>query len=242
MKVSDKQNQQCHQILPIDDDEQVLAIYRHHIFAYIVPALAATLVIAVLMGLASLMTTPTSLGGSAIIPVEYQKITIGAAIILSAATAVFMLVPIWLRAQEHIVLTNEAILQVLQPALFASKVSQTSLDHIADVSVRQDFLGTILGYGKLTVETPGEQDNYEYVYLPNPKEAAREIIEAQENFVAALQSGSLPSKCGNAAHSEVNQSKNVSVSAEEYRAFQEFQRFQKQQKQTSEQSDNNTQA
>ena len=232
MNVSDKQDRQCHQILPIDPDEKVLAVYKHHIFAYIVPVLGAVLVITILMGLAALMTSQTSLGGNPIISVEYQNITFGAALLLSIATAIFMFIPIWLRSQEHIVLTNEAILQVLQPALFASKVSQTGLDHIADVSVRQDFLGTILGYGKLTVETPGEQDNYEYVYLSSPREAAREIIEAQEIFVAALQSGNLQPKPGSASLTGAV-SQRISVNAEEYQAFQKFQQFEQQQKQTS---------
>lgn len=227
MKVTPKQDKQCHQILPIDADEKVLAIYRHHIFAYMLPILTAVLVIVVLMGLAVLLSSQTSLSGNSIIASDYQKYAYGTAIVLSIATAFFTYIPVWLRLQEYIVLTDEAILQVLQPALFASKVSQISLDRIDDVSVRQDFLGTILGYGKLSIETPGEQDNYEYKYLPLPRDAAREIIEAHENFAAALESGRLPTTLGTAANIATTAAPaqgNVSVDAEEYKAFLRFQK------------------
>lgn len=229
MKVTPKQDQQCHQMLPIDSDEKVIAIYRHHGFVYVLPLLAGGLVIVILMGLAALLSSHAFFGGTSIVPIEYQAYVYGTAGVLSILTAIFTLIPIWLRSKEYIVLTDEAVLQVLQPALFANKVSQTSLEGVSDVSVRQDFLGTLLGYGKLSIETPGEQDNYEYKYLPQPREAAREIIEAHEDFSAALQSGRLPSTLGNAPASEAvttNPSQSVSVNAAEYQAFLRFQQEQ----------------
>ena len=230
MKVTPKQDKQCHQVLPIDSDEKVLAIYKHHGFVYVLPLLTGGLVIVILMGLATLLSSQTFLGGAPIVAVEYQKYVYGTAIVLSVLTAIFTFIPVWLRSQEYIVLTDEAVLQVLQPALFANKVSQTSLEGVSDVSVRQDFWGTMLGYGKLSIETPGEQDNYEYKYLPQPREAAREIIEAHEDFSAALQSGRLPTSLGSAPSAEatkvVSSSTAVSVDAAEYQAFLRFQQQQ----------------
>ena len=226
MKVTPKQDQQCHQMLPIDSDEKVLAIYRHHGFVYVLPLLAGGLVIVILVGLAALLSNQT-VGGSAIVATEYQKYVYVTAIVLSILTAVFTTIPIWLRSKEYVVLTDEAVLQVLRPGLFANKVSQTSLEGVSDVSVRQDFPGTILGYGKLTIETPGEQDNYEYTYLPQPRDAAREIIEAHEDFSAALQSGRLPTTLGSVTNTETANatpsSAAVSVDAAEYQAFLQFQ-------------------
>ena len=226
MNISSKQDRQCHETLPIDPDEKVLAVYRHHILAYLIPILLAVTVIAVVVGLTMLMTSQTSLGAEPIIGERYQRQAFGIAIALSVATVIFTFIPVWLRLQEHIVLTDEAVLQVLQPGLFASKVSQTGLERIADVSVRQDFLGTIFGYGKLSIETPGEQDNYEYTYLPNARSAAREIIDAHENFAAALGGGHLPTTLGsanNAATYTAPQPSTVSVDAEAYQAFVKFQ-------------------
>ena len=229
MKVTPKQDQQCHQMLPIDSDEKVLAIYRHHGFVYVAPIVAGGLVIGVLMGLSTLLTK-LDFSGTPIVTAEYQKYVFGVAGVLSILTAIFTLIPIWLRSKEYIVLTDEAVLQVLQPALFANKVSQTSLEGVSDVSVRQDFLGTMLGYGKLSIETPGEQDNYEYTYLPQPRDAAREIIEAHEDFSAALQSGRLPTTLGSASNGAINATPAtaMSVNAAEYQAFLQFQQQQSQ--------------
>lgn len=213
-------------MLPIDPDEKVIAIYRHHIIAYLIPIFLALAVIVVIVGLTMLMTSQTNLGAEPIIAERYQHQTFAIAIVLSVVTLIFTFIPVWLRLQEHIVLTNEAVLQVLQPGLFASKVSQIGLERIGDVSVRRDFLGTIFGYGKLSIETPGEQDNYEYTFLPNGRSAACEIIEAHENFAAALGGGHLPTTLGspsNAATYTAPQPNTVSVDAEAYQAFVKFQ-------------------
>ena len=233
MTISPAQDKQCHEALPIDADEKVLSIYRHHAIAYVQPILTAVLVIILLMGLAVLVSSHTSFGGDPIVPVDYQRYVYGTAIVLSVVTALFTAMPVWLRMQEYLVLTDEAVLQVLQPALFSSKVSQIGLEHLSDVSVRQDFLGTIFGYGKLTIETPGEQDDYEYMYLPHPRDAAREITEAHENFAAALESGRLPTTMGTppaaAASAIVPPEGKVAVDAQEYQAFLRFQQQGRQQ-------------
>ena len=215
-------------MLPIDADEKVLAIYRHHGFVYVGPILASGLVIMILIGLAGLLTKLT-FSGTTIVAADYQKYVFGVVGVLSILTAIFTLIPLWLRSREYIVLTDEAVLQVLQPALFANKVSQTSLEGVSDVSVRQDFLGTMFGYGKLSIETPGEQDNYEYTHLPQPREAARQIIEAHEDFSAALQSGRLPTTLGSTSDVGVANAAPataVSVDAAEYQAFLQFQQQQ----------------
>jgi uncharacterized membrane protein YdbT with pleckstrin-like domain len=130
-----------------------------------------------------------------------------------------------LRSQEVVVLTEEAVLQVLQPSLFASKVSQLNLAHIADVSVRQNFMGTIFGFGKITVETPGEQDNYEFTMLPRPQASAREIIAAHENFQAAVESGRMPTTLGKA------QPQTPQIDPQQYQQFLQYQQMVEKQKQ-----------
>jgi len=213
-------------MLPIDPDEKVLAIYRHHFTAYLFPFLLGVVVVTILLGLAMLLTSSTKVSADPIIPNDYQDLVLAIAGLLSVAAVVFTFIPIWLRSQEHIVLTDEAILQVLQPALFATKVSQTSLERIADVSIHQDFLGTIFGYGTLVVETPGEQDNYDYRFLPHPRESAREIIEAHENFAAALESGQRPTTLGAkdpASMKDRAAEKQITLTPEEYKAFLKYQ-------------------
>ncbi|MCA9326893.1 hypothetical protein KDA14_00005, partial [Candidatus Saccharibacteria bacterium] len=109
------------------------------------------------------------------------------------------------------------------------KVSQLNLAHLADVTSRQDFFGTIFGFGHLTVETPGEQDNYEFSVLANANAAAKDVIEAHENFQAALESGRIPTTFqGKPAITVNGPQAPVNIDPDQYRQFLEFQKMQQQ--------------
>jgi uncharacterized membrane protein YdbT with pleckstrin-like domain len=216
MQISEKQNKVMHSMLPIDDDEEILSIYKHHWFAYVSQWVIAIILVIVILGLAAFMVT--FIGGEAT-NANYKMAIMGGAVALSALVAIFTLVPAWLKSQEFLVLTDEAILQTLQPALFAAKTSQLSLQHINDVTVRKDFFGTMFGYGQITVETPGEQDNYIFSMLPNPDAAAREIVAAHENFEAALESGRMPTTL------KAAQPKAPDIDPEQYEQFLQYQQM-----------------
>lgn len=132
----------------------------------------------------------------------------------------FAFIPTWLKSQERLILTEESILQVLQPGVFANKVSQLGLQHVNDVSVRQGFFGNIFNFGMVTIETPGEQQNYVFPMVKNAQLAAREIIEAHESYDAALQSGRVPSNYGDIA--AVSAKANYQVGRDEYEEFLAF--------------------
>ncbi len=224
MSVTKKQDEYCHEVLPIDDDENVLDVFRHHPFAYILPILIAAFVVALLLGLATLMTSAHAFGAETIISPPFRTYIFEAAAVLSVLVIVFAYIPVYLRLQEKLVLTDEAVFQVLQPSLFSSKISQVSLERIADVTIRQDFLGNLMGYGKISIETPGEQDNYEYVYMPTPHNAAKQIIEAHENFTAALESGRLPTTLGSAPMgASTNFQAPITVDPVQYQRFLAYQ-------------------
>ena len=121
-----------------------------------------------------------------------------------AVVAAFSFIPVWIRKQETLVLTEEALLQIKKPSLFASKVSQLNLQHVADVTVRQDTIGSMFGFAHLTIETPGEQDNYEFSVVGGAREYAKKIIEAHENYAAALESGRIHSTLGEDTFSQNN--------------------------------------
>jgi hypothetical protein len=195
MPISAQTDKSLHRNLPIDADEKILAVFKHHWFAYASSWVIGVVMVLVVMGVAVAFTAtaqPDSLTD------QYRVIILAGASLLSAVILVGTGLPVYLRSQELLVLTEEALLQVLQPSLFNGKVSQLSLQHIADVSVKQDFFGTMLGFGHISVETPGEQNNYQFSMLPDPHSAARQIINAHENFDAALQGGRLPTKLSTA--------------------------------------------
>jgi len=220
MAIDPKLNAQLHKRLPIGDYEEILGVFRHHWFVYVSIWFIGFFAVIAIMASAVAFTTPASDAQGA--ANQYDSIILGVAIVLSALAAVATTIPAWLKSQEQLVVTDEAVLQVLQPSLFGSKISQLSLQHVADVSVRKDFFGSILGFGAVTIETPGEQANYTFSAIPSPDAAAKVLIEAHENFIAALESGRLPTsirKDGQDSHS-------VTVDAVEYQKFLDFQQYQ----------------
>jgi hypothetical protein len=223
MQISPQADKFLHSKLPIDEDEKILAIYRHHWFAYAASWIVAIVVVVVVMGLAYIFT---SLGGDTSPLAAHKSQVMAIASVFCILILLGSLIPVYLRSQEQVVLTEEALLQVVQPSLFASKIDQLSLQHISDVSVKQDFFGTLLGYGYITVETPGEQNNYQFATLPNPHAAAREIISAHENFDAALQGGRMPSTLGSPASQGMQQ-----IDPHQYQQFLAYQRMVAQQQQ-----------
>ncbi len=224
MQVTPQSDKFLHSKLPIDEDEKILAVYKHHWFAYVSSWLIGAIIVVIIMGLAVIFT---SMGGDNSVLTERR----GQVLTIAGAFSVFVMlgafVPVYLRSQEQVVLTEEALLQVLQPSLFASKIDQLSLQHITDVSVKQDFFGTLLGYGHITIETPGEQDNYQFSSLPNPHASAREIIRAHENFDAALQAGLMPSTLGTPAATQ----QPPQIDPQQYQQFLAYQQMLAQQQQ-----------
>lgn len=217
MSVSPQADKFLHEKLPIDEDEKILGIYKHHWFAYASSWIVGVIIVLLTMGIAlafAMYTHSNGAGGS-----DPSTVILAGAGLFSALILIGTSLPVYLRSQEQLVLTEEALLQVLQPSLFASKIDQLSLQHIADVSVQQDFFGTMLGYGHLTIETPGEQNNYQFSMLPDPHRAAREIIAAHENFDAALQGGRLESTLG------VTPQRMPQIDPQQYQQFLQYQQM-----------------
>jgi len=220
MEVKERDDRYMHSRLPIGADEKILAIYKHHWFSYATIWAVGLLVIVVVMGIAVLLTTVMAGDNSAL--AERKSLIISGALVFSVLVAIFTFIPVYLKAQEQVVLTEEALLQILQPTVFASKISQLNLQHMADVSVRQDFFGTIFDFGKVSVETPGEQDNYEFFAIPHPKDAAKRIIEAHEDYQAALESGRLPTTLGGPASRPQAQ---PAIDPQQYQQFLQYQQM-----------------
>ncbi len=220
MAIDSKLNERLHKRLPIGADEEILGVFRHHWFVYVSIWLIGFFAVVAIMAAAVAFTAPA--GSSETVTSQYRSVVLAGAGFFSALAAIATTIPAWLKSQEQLVVTDEAVLQVLQPSLFGSKVSQLSLQHVADVSVRKDFFGSLLGFGAVTIETPGEQANYTFSAVPSPDAAAKVLIEAHENFIAALESGRLPTsirKNGQQEHS-------VTVDATEYQKFLDFQQYQ----------------
>lgn len=236
MKATKAQEEFLHFKLPIDKDEVIIGVYRHHPIAYIMPLLLGLFMVLVIAGLAYAMTSATLFGTEPIVSPTYQQYVMLGVGGLSVLILLFAYIPAWIKMQDQLVLTDESLLQLLQTSLFSDKVSQLSLQHVADVTVRSGFWGNVFGYGHITVETPGEQDNYEYDFLPNAGEVAREVSEAHENFISALESGRMHTDFRNAdlnsprmqaiRQNQSAQAPSITVDPAEYQKFLDYQKQQ----------------
>lgn len=199
--------------LPIDDDEKIIAIYKHHWFAIASSLLFVAFVAVVILGLAAMILAMPD-----IVPGQYREAVIVGAVLLVIVAGGLSLLPAYLRSQEQLVLTDEALFQILQPSLLVSKVDQLSLADIGNVSVNRDAVGTIFGYGHITIETAGEQNNFHFSVVARPREVAQQIAAEHEDFDAALQSGGISSK-----RMEQNQPQPPQIDPQQYSEFLKYQ-------------------
>lgn len=234
MKITPELEKYYHKKLPIGDDENILGAYNHHYIAYVIPLLILACFLVVVWGLIFSLVTPfAAISNAAMVDPQYKSYVIMGGVLISILALLFTYIPVWMKSQEQLVITDEAVLQILQMSLFNDKVSQLSLQHVADVSVRQGFWGNTFNYGTITIETPGEQRNYEFSFLAEPNEVSRLILETHENFIAALESGRLKTNFRDAQSQPVRGGVDqpatqapIVIDPAEYQKFLEFQKQQ----------------
>lgn len=75
------------------------------------------------------------------------------------------------------VVTNKRILDIDQASVFSQKISELTLPNIEDVSSEiTGFLGTVLSYGRVEVQTAGEKVNFVFENVPDPHEIEKLIF------------------------------------------------------------------
>ena len=85
---------------------------------------------------------------------------------------------------NQLIVSDKNVTQVLQIGLFDRKVSELSMANIEDVTAQQKgILPTAFNYGTLKIETAGEQNNFIFVYAPNPNAVAKAILDARLDFL-----------------------------------------------------------
>ena len=83
-----------------------------------------------------------------------------------------------------ITIDDTEIRQVTREALFATKYSVLGLANVEDVTaVQHGFFAHLFNYGTLTVETAGEQENFEFKYCPRPEECAKVLMQIREKYL-----------------------------------------------------------
>lgn len=164
----------------VDDDEVLLGTIYKHPFGIIIIYLQAIAGIVLSLGLAYFLLPSVfadSTTALAIATIFAIIATIFAALIMLVATIIYR--------QNHIVITDKNITQVLQGGLFQRKISQLTMANVEDVTSEQKgIFASIFNFGILKIETAGEQVNFHFTYCPRPSYYAKVILEAREQFIS----------------------------------------------------------
>lgn len=166
------------------EDEDLLIEIRKHLIGLV--AIYGTGGFVVLMLVVLAIVASAVLGGDAmgsdLGPI--MPFIVACLLVLAGLGAVMTFISAYLYRSNVILVTTDKIAQILNPSLFNRKISQLSLGDIQDVTVtQQGIFPHIFNYGRLVIETSGEQDNYIFTYVPDPYKCSKVIINAHErNF------------------------------------------------------------
>lgn len=97
---------------------------------------------------------------------------------------IFLILATRIYKGNQLIVSDKNVTQVLQIGLFHRKVSELSMANVEDVTAQQKgILPTLFNYGTLRIETAGEQNNFVFIYCPNPNAYAKAILDARLAFI-----------------------------------------------------------
>lgn len=165
----------------IDEDEKLLAIIKHHPFGIIKVYLQVFIGLIFAGGLI-MMLLPELISRD-----EYPDVYVAigiVSIVLLVFMVLIMVVATIIYYMSKIVVTDQTITQTIQNGIFNRKVSQLAMSSVEDVTaLKKGFFPTILNFGKLTIETAGEQENFHFEYCGRADHYAKLILEARQEFM-----------------------------------------------------------
>ncbi len=164
-----------------DEPEQILKVLYKHLFglfimyfqAFVALIAAFALLYFLLPSVLDKKTAAHS--GSLVIALGF--------LFFIAVVFILILVTIVYRGNK-LVLSNHNIREFDRTGLFTTKNSQLSLANIEDVTAsQQGIFAAIFGYGLITIETAGEQDNFEFSYCPKARKTADLMLKIRADYI-----------------------------------------------------------
>ncbi|MDQ2973298.1 MAG: hypothetical protein M3Q79_02345 [bacterium] len=171
-------------LIEFDEQEDLVLEIRKHpfglFFIWAIGIIVTIILLFVPVAIAAFLSSSSSItgvGNTAAI----QSILLIIGIVLGIAGIGVTIINTVLYKNNVIYITSEKIAQVVYLSLFNRKISQLSIGDLQDVTVRQNgIFPRAFNFGTLTIETSGEQQNYEFNYVPAPYESAKMIVGAHE--------------------------------------------------------------
>ena len=166
----------------INPNEKVVAVIKKHPFGIIKLYVSAVLGLILAGGLLLFLM-------SELVPREDNPSIYAAlfaiTIFVVGFMVVIMLIATIIYYKSSFVITDQSIKQTLQISLFNKKISQLNVAEIQDVTAeKKGVLPTFFNYGRLLVETAGEQENFHFDYCPNPDHYAKIILDSRQLYLS----------------------------------------------------------
>ncbi len=118
---------------------------------------------------------------------QTYRLFLACVVLAIALAALILFVATYIYRQSRLIVSDKSLIQIIQRGLFIRKISRLSMSNVQDVTAEHSgILQTILGYGTLTVETAGEEDNFVFPYCPSPDTYSERILEARQKYVQTL--------------------------------------------------------
>ena len=165
----------------MDDEVKVADVRRHPIGLFIIYlqvlvgfGIAFLIILLLLPGFMSTLGADKGTS-AALISVLVRSASVFAFIFLILATKIY--------TGNQLIITDSNVTQILQKGLFNRIVSELSMHNVEDVTALQKgILQTIFNFGTLTIETAGEQNNFIFVYCPNPNAYAKAVLDSRQMY------------------------------------------------------------
>jgi hypothetical protein len=160
--------------------EKVLCVIKRHPFGMISQYVMAGFIVVVLGAFAAYVPQLVSQASQT----QAREYALLGWALISVCVALGLFISSSIYYKNRWIVTNDSITQISQVGLFDSQMSQLSMANLQDIGVVQDgVLCSMFNFGILRAETAGERSKFIFMYCPDPKRYAREILMARENFI-----------------------------------------------------------
>jgi len=169
--------------IEFDKDEVLIAEIRKHPFGLFIIYLTG---MGITFGIFLIFfLVPVLLNGSSdtlgIDLTSLRPVLMFVGLLLFVFSLISTMIGAYLYTHDVILVTSEKITQINYKTIFNRKISQLSIGDVQDTTVSQiGVFSRIFNYGTIEIETAGEQDNYNFTYVPDPYNKSKLIVGSHE--------------------------------------------------------------
>jgi uncharacterized membrane protein YdbT with pleckstrin-like domain len=154
----------------LEEGEKVLGIFRRHWLLFAIE----------MLGIFALFWLPFLLSMLPAFPILSESVSIFLGTIWMLMICMKAFISWTIYYLDIWVITNLRLVDIEQHSLFNRKSSTLQLENIEDITVHiNGFFESIIGYGKLSVQTAGNIPEFIINDIPLPEDAKQVIISAQ---------------------------------------------------------------